>query len=291
MYTANYEPHTHADPAFPIIFHYDHIERNANFLTHWHESIEILSVVSGEISVLSDAGRTAARAGETVIVNSNHIHHIRSEDASSEYFCLIADREFCAAAGIGTDGVTFRELVRDKKINGAFREIKTEYTRKLPLYKAVIKAKIAELMIYLYRNYTVTAAAPPKVSGAKTEAVKKTITYIQRNFSKAVSTFGAAREVGLSEAYLCRIFKEITGYTVISYLNFLRCSNARALFLTEKYTVGEVAFLCGFENLSYFSKVYKHHIGCSPSAYKKPTPAAVPAVSVGVPKLYFTDFA
>jgi len=61
MDSINYEPHIHDDPSFPIIFHLDYMELDANFLTHWHESIEILFIIEGSITVLSDANRFIAK--------------------------------------------------------------------------------------------------------------------------------------------------------------------------------------------------------------------------------------
>ena len=73
----------------------------------------------------------------------------------------------------------------------------------------------------------------------------------------------------LSKYYFCRIFKNITGSTVIKYLNMYRCMKARELLSSGKYTVSEAALECGFENMSYFSKTYKAYSGSVPSMAKK----------------------
>ena len=71
--------------------------------------------------------------------------------------------------------------------------------------------------------------------------------------------------VGFSKYYLCRTFRQITGSTVVDYLNSLRCAHALQLLSSGEYTVGECAEKCGFRNLSYFAKVYRRYRGCSPS--------------------------
>lgn len=293
MNSINYEPHIHDDPSFPILFHLDYMKRNANFLTHWHESIEILYIVKGSISVLSDANRVTAKKGDIIIINSNNIHHIQSIDEESEYYCLIADKNLCEEFGLYIEEITFQTLINDKKANSKFSEIKNELLFKKALFKSAVKATICELLIYLYRSYTLSQSPfANKLENTKIELIKKSIKYIQDNYNKSISTSDVAGEIMLSESYLCRIFKEITGYTVVFYINFLRCSNAKKHLQSGKYIVSEVALLCGFENLSYFSKTYKKHLGCLPSLNKKANclKDLCHEEDKSIPLCYFTDF-
>ena len=73
------------------------------------------------------------------------------------------------------------------------------------------------------------------------------------------------RETGFSKSYICHTFKEVTGQTVLDYVNFLRCNHARSLLASGKYNVGESALQSGFSNLSYFSRTYRRIMGELPS--------------------------
>ena len=246
----------------------DHLERNANFLTHWHESIEILFIVEGTISVLSDASRTKAKKGDIVIINSNNIHHIKSLDEASKYYCLIIDKKLCEEFVIFIEEIVFQRLISDETAARKFMEIRNEFVSKKALYKTAIKSEIIDLLICFYRGYMLSETTlSNKSENIKVEMIKKAIKYIRGNYNKDISTKEIADEIRLSKSYFCRVFKEITGYTTVHYLNYLRCCNAIKFFQTGKYTVTEVALLCGFDNLSYFSKIFKKHIGCLPSSY------------------------
>lgn len=290
MSFVRYEPHIHEDPSFPIIFHLDYIAKNANFLTHWHENIEILFITEGSVSVLCDANRFTAEKGDLVVINSNNIHYIQSLAEYSEYYCLIADKKFCEEFNLYTDDTVFESIIRDNKAGGKFIEIINEYAEKKMHYKSAVKALIIELIVFLYRNHAVSETPiPSNTQCIKTDMIKKSIKYIQDNFTRAISTSDVAKEMKMSESYFCRVFKEITGCTVVFYINFMRCSNAFLLFNTGKYTVGEVAVLCGFGNLSYFSKTYKKHMGCLPS-FNKNADEIVWKDGKAIPRIYFTDF-
>jgi AraC-like DNA-binding protein len=241
-----------------------------DFLPHWHENIEILSVLQGTINVLSDASSITARQGEIIIINSNNVHYIQTLEEKSQYYCLIIDRKFCEEIGIDTEEIVFSRLIKDKSLTEQFRMIGEEFMEQKVLYKARIKSVITELIICLYRDYILTETPlSNKPETNKVDIVKKAIRYIQGNYDKNISIADIADTAGVSKFYFCRIFKEITGYTTVRYINILRCTNAKKLLLSGKCSVEEAAFQCGFDNLSYFSKTFKKHMGCLPSSSKR----------------------
>jgi AraC-like DNA-binding protein len=243
------------------------MNENIKFLSHWHEAVEILYIVKGSISVISGHKWFTAEKGNILIVNSNNIHYIRG---NAEYYCLIMGEKLCCNLGFGAiDNVVFRELISDIKIANSIIEIETELKDKKAHYKTAVKARLADIMIILLRDYALSKSLlSDNVQSAKTDMVKKAIKYIKEHYSERISTKDVARQAGVSEAHFCRIFKANTGFSVISYINLLRCYHARSLFLKGTHNVGEAAISCGFENISYFTKTYKKHIGSLPSADK-----------------------
>jgi AraC-like DNA-binding protein len=242
----------------------------SNFLPHWHENIEILYIVKGTITVLSDASSITANKDEIIIINSNNVHHIQTLEDVSKYYCLIIDRKFCEDFGLYTEEITFQRLIKDKLVGDKFNAIKDEFNSQRVFYKAEIKSKIIDLIICLYRDYTLSESPfSNKLETNKIEIIKKAIRYIQGNYDKYISISDIAEEAGISKYYFCRIFKEITDYSTVRFINILRCTNAKKLLQSGKYSVEEAAHICGFDNLSYFSKTYKKLMGCLPSSSKK----------------------
>lgn len=77
--------------------------------------------------------------------------------------------------------------------------------------------------------------------------------------------------VGLSEYHFMREFKKTMGHTLSSYINILRCEEAKLLLQSGQYQIKEVALLCGFEVESYFAKVFRKYTGMLPSEFVKTT--------------------
>jgi AraC-like DNA-binding protein len=59
-----------------------------------------------------------------------------------------------------------------------------------------------------------------------------------------------------------------TGKTLVEYINIVRCEHARELLSSGSFNVGESAEQCGFQDISYFSRIYKKYIGILPSEEK-----------------------
>jgi YesN/AraC family two-component response regulator len=73
----------------------------------------------------------------------------------------------------------------------------------------------------------------------------------------------------LNPVYFGAYFKKKTGYTVNQYINNVRVNIAKKILLSGEYTVGEVANRCGFQDMFYFSKVFKQIEGVPPSHFVK----------------------
>ena len=72
---------------------------------------------------------------------------------------------------------------------------------------------------------------------------------------------------GLSYSYYKKLFIEKYGTSPVKYITNLKIKRACELLKTKKFTVTEVAAMCGFENVYYFSNVFKKETGTAPSGY------------------------
>lgn len=92
--------------------------------------------------------------------------------------------------------------------------------------------------------------------------------YIDENYDKKPNVNEIAKIVSLSTPAFCRYFKKQTNMTFTDFVNNYRINQAK-MFLLKDYSVTEVCFQVGFESLSYFNKLFKQHVGETPSAFKK----------------------
>ncbi len=264
----NYESHAGiVDQDKAYTFHLDKLESCPSY-AHWHENLELLYIVSGGGRVITDNVSVAVRAGQVAVINSNHIHTMVPEPMMS-YYCLIVDKAFLESFGFYVEETVFERLVDSAGAARIFRAIIREIEQKKKFYEAQVKADIVSLLVCLSRDHT---AFRPGLSdsgtGRKLAAVKEVLRYLQKHYREPIALQEVADAVGFNKYYISHLFKEIVGCSMVHYINYQRCCYAKTLLTSEKYTVGEVAEMSGFDNFSYFSKTYKKHMSVLPREQK-----------------------
>lgn len=101
------------------------------------------------------------------------------------------------------------------------------------------------------------------------EAVKKAIYYIAHNFDSNITLESVAEYVHLNPAYFSSVFKQSSGSTFKEYLNIVRIEESKRLLSNTNYPIIDIAIASGFEDQSYFSKVFKRYTGLSPRQFRK----------------------
>lgn len=103
-----------------------------------------------------------------------------------------------------------------------------------------------------------------KKSGALAPALK----YIHLHYQEPLMLEDVASKAFLTPVYFSRLFKANMGVNFTDYVNKLRVDLACKLLLNNDITLVEIAQLCGFNDQSYFSKIFKNIVGISPKKYK-----------------------
>lgn len=111
---------------------------------------------------------------------------------------------------------------------------------------------------------TLIADIPLKRSEKIVEITKQ---YIANHYQENIDAALLAKQVHVSESYLMRNFKSVTGNTIKQYLTAHRIEKAKALLVDHNIT--DTALTVGFSNSNYFSTVFKKSTGLTPQQYVK----------------------
>lgn len=99
--------------------------------------------------------------------------------------------------------------------------------------------------------------------------VKKLLEYIQEHYIEGFDASDVEAACGLSYKYAGALFKKAVGQTIREYQRTLRTRKAKQLLTETDRPITEIAQLCGFSDVFYFSKVFHAQQGCSPSEYRR----------------------
>ncbi len=99
--------------------------------------------------------------------------------------------------------------------------------------------------------------------------ITKAINFIDTHCIMPLSLDEVARKSGMSKFYFARTFKSVTGTTFKNYHNQKRIEKAKNMFLQQKISITDVCFSIGFNDVSYFNRIFKKIEGISPSCFQK----------------------
>ncbi len=261
-----FEDHTRQMQQIPIIFHRN-MRCNSKELKYinWHENIEILRVAQGTGAVLCGKTLFDIKKDDIFIINANMLHAIISS-SFIQYDCLIIDREFAFYNGLDTNKLLFENYVHNREILILFDRICDIMDKTSPLL-IDINAALLPLLCALYHQYAKKIPAEYSTQ-KKNDPIKTALLYIKANLAKNLTLDTIADAAGISKYHFLRKFKSVTGFSPMQYVNIQRCELAKILLSEKNYTIKQIAQLIGFENPSYFSKVFFDITGTLPSKYK-----------------------
>lgn len=107
-----------------------------------------------------------------------------------------------------------------------------------------------------------------KLNTKNGDVVRKAMKYISENFASSLTLEDVANQVHLNPAYFSSIFKQACGSSFKEYLNMVRVEESKRLLTNTDYSLINIAIATGFEDQSYFSKIFKRHTGLTPKQYR-----------------------
>ena len=99
--------------------------------------------------------------------------------------------------------------------------------------------------------------------------IEMVMKYLNNNFDKTVTLGEAARLAAMSQVAFSRFFKMRTGQTFVDTLTEIRLGHASRLLIETTHGITEVAYKCGFNNISNFNRIFKKKKDCTPKEFRQ----------------------
>ena len=273
----------HGSPAFPVACYEDDMSRDS-VPVHWHDEYEYIAAVKGDVTVLADASQIKLCRGDAIFINSGCLHGVLSVKGSrSVLHSLVVHPKFI---GGSTDGIIFQRLVTAfaAKTAPAFVILNEKSQWEKDVLKCMLKAwKVISEEVYDFENearYNISKAVriiadhltdnkpDLKVSDSVLSRVKIALAYIDENYADDINNSDLMRVCGCSESVLLRNFRKAVGLSPMQYLIDFRIQKAAKMLAATDGKSAEIAKLCGFNDFSYFTKMFKKKMGATPIEYR-----------------------
>lgn len=234
---------------------------NDHFTPHFHHSIELVYVLSGQLKATLDGAEYTVGAN-TMLINSSYTVHGYETPTESDSIVaiiplaqvptarpLLSKKSFtsplCPDDADGTLGMLMRMLVSCRENPLAARGIC--YT----------------LLGLLVERVGLVEARPNR----KTSFIRDVLEYVQQHHTEAISVAQLAAQFGYSRSRFSYLFHAHLGYTVSEYISALRCQHAAQLLRETDMAVSDVAMAVGFESLRTFYRTFKNQYDMTPNQY------------------------
>lgn len=139
--------------------------------------------------------------------------------------------------------------------------------------------KFKQLLRFMYILYVLSLDSASRILSSDSFAEVKTKpesrrlemvdTYIRQHYMNVIRLSDLAELVGMTEVGFSRFFKRTMNVTLSDYLIGLRVGHASRMLVDTDSTVSEIAYACGFNNLSNFNRLFRKNRGCSPHQFRK----------------------
>ena len=268
---------------------------------HVHETIELHFILEGQRLMFVDRETYRLSPHSAIVVNHNLIHKTSTAPGfppDHHNFILQLDRsrfdQILRVAGLrGFDdfgdrfnGVAtfndsewrlilaviseFKAMCKEDKMSAAVSMEDAHaflYLQALELASIFAKARRRLLHVELEANQKVVPETVVK-TGVH-QKVHEVALYLQTHIHESVSLEELAQRFFMSRSYLTRSFRNVTGFSVVEYMTYIRIQKAQQLLRESDRSITEIADLCGFGNITYFEKVFKTTTGHTPVQYRK----------------------
>ncbi|HEU5366333.1 MAG TPA: AraC family transcriptional regulator, partial [Hanamia sp.] len=134
---------------------------------------------------------------------------------------------------------------------------------------------VLELMSVLHdlsisRNFRTLSDASfnKEIVSFNSRRIEKIMEHINNNFGQNITLSDAAKIAGMTEVSLSRFFKLRTGKTFVDTLNDIRLGHASRMLIETTHSINEIAYKCGFNNMSNFNRIFKKKKDSTPKEFR-----------------------
>ena len=255
---------------FPIQLYYvDSSHPQYEMPFHWHMECELILVLGGKFHLSINGVSHTLEKGQSVFIPSEFIHGGTPENCT--YECVVFDMESFLSQSPKCiekynnaldSGVISEMIFEPNSTAGAMVDSLFENMEKESVaYTFTTTGLLWQLIGYIIEQKSQIAPSVQNTVYRKNKQIKKVLTKIRNDYSKQLTLDDLANEAQLNKQYFCRAFKQVTGKTPIE------CA-AEQLSLSY-LSITDIALSCGFNDLSYFNRLFKRNKGVTPSNYRK----------------------
>lgn len=253
-----------------------------------NEAIEVLIVNNGSLRVAHEKTHMVLNAGDGLIINYRVRHRMYPVGAEKcGYYSVLFDPRFIfteelykkyGGPYVENSNMTLMklndEVLCDDAILDSFNKIIASNMIKKPGYELQTEGLLcyAWLAFLEFLNEGARSFSGRNIPSQDERRISMATEYICEHFSEMLTLHDIAEQIHVSDSECCRCFSRIIGMPPMEYLMRYRIYEAVKILYKNPASVSSIqnlSYTVGFNSPSYFNRVFKRCMDCTPSEYKK----------------------
>lgn len=286
----------------PKISQIEYINQPTSWSHHFHQTDDYLLylIEHGDIYIKEAEQTHHLKKGDVFIFQPN-LHHLHYKKAPCSYLAISFKHSRITPSDL-SDDLIIQEMINKRQLSQAnihytdhtahtaltylpkhfnignkmlliqiINELKgaaDDFGSRLEDYRCLCACKLNEVFIQISREYvSLHLQVCPQSTPRAYKTIQKIIDYLQTDYQKKFTSNTIEQMFELNYDYLNKVFLKFTGYSINNYLTLVRINMAKELLSTTTLKVSDVGYLVGIEDPYYFSRLFKKHVGISPSRF------------------------
>lgn len=258
---------------------------------HWHDELEFSYIKKGKAEFRINEESFVLSEGQGVFINHNILHAIHPvDDGDFTYYCIVFHPAFLFGYGNTKIAATYQAPissnieVRHIVFNGSksyhnqvcnlLEQVYHINASKEYGYELITRNLLTDVWLSMLKNLDLIS--PPTNIERFTQITldeartKEAIVFIQNNYNETITLEDIADSIHVSKGECCRCFKRSIHITPFEYLIKYRIYIAANLLIQNKefMTISDLASTVGFNSSSYFNKLFKKYLQCTPTEFR-----------------------
>lgn len=256
-----------------------------SFACHWHPEIEFTLILTGEILYQVNDRTYHLKKGDGVFCNANMLHtgrHADSHDCTylsvtvnpsllygyeasllqTKFIQPVTENPLLPSASFS------REVPWEREVLSHLDTIRQLWQEPPRSYELRLLTELYQIWILLFDHLDLDAR-PSSGDVRELERLRRIVTFIHGHYMEHISLEDISGCVNMCKSECCRLFKRNMNQPLFDYLLHYRIRQSIPLLVQGKDSITDISLQCGFSSPSYYTKLFRKFMGCTPREYAK----------------------
>lgn len=250
---------------------------------HWHEEFEVGIITEGSVLIEAPNKKIDMQAGDGFFIGSEVLHSaVHGAITPCKLHSIVFQHSIVSGS---RDSAFYQQYVKPIMTNSAYHFIHLHHDlhaselkhiqnawhidhEKQPGFEIRVRNELSELFFALI-NLSLCNNEMSTSEKKEVFRLKHMLSYIELHYAESISLSMLAHCANISDSEVLRVFRKVMNTTPVKYLTQYRIQQATSFLTQTDLQISEICSLCGFQDISYFTKVFREIKGMPPAKFRK----------------------